>query len=79
MVRLESGRIGVVVENTDSLLKPVVRVVYDAGQDWAIAPRDINLAREAPQFGDRIVGYESPQRRRIDPFRVLGGGGVKLL
>lgn len=38
VVRLESGRIGVVVENTDNLLRPVVRVVYDAGQDWAIAP-----------------------------------------
>ena len=79
VVRLESGRIAVVVEGTGSLLKPVVRVVYDAGQDWAIAPKDINLAREDPQFGDRIASYESPQRWRIDPFRVLGIGGVKLL
>ena len=79
VVRLESGRIGVVVENTESLLKPVVRVVYDAGQDWAIAPKDVDLSREDPQFGDRIVGYETPHRWRIDPFRVLGVGGVKLL
>ncbi|MDH4320942.1 MAG: HD-GYP domain-containing protein [Desulfobulbaceae bacterium] len=78
VVRLASGRIGVVVENTDNLLKPLVRVVYDASQDWAISPRDINLAREDPQTGDRIVGYESPHRWRIDPFKVLGVG-VKLL
>jgi len=72
VVRLESGRIGVVVESTDSLLKPVVRVVYDAGQDWAISPKDIDLSREDSQFGDRIVGYESPHRWRIDPLRILG-------
>ncbi len=74
VVRLESGRIGVVVENTGDLRKPVVRVVYDAGQDWAITPLDINLLQEDPQSGDRIVGYESPHRWRIDPLRVLGIG-----
>jgi len=78
VVRLASGRIGVVVENTENLLKPLVRLVYDASQDWAISPKDINLAREDPQTGDRIVGYESPHRWRIDPFKVLGVG-VKLL
>lgn len=78
VVRLASRRIGVTLGNTDSLLKPMVRVVYDAGQDWAITPRDIDLSKEDPETGDRIVGYESPQRWRIDPFKVLEVG-VKLI
>ena len=75
VVRLASRRIGVTLENTDNLLKPIVRVVYDAGQDWAITPKDIDLSREDPETGDRIVSYESLKRWRIDPFKVLEVGG----
>ncbi len=72
VVRLASGRIGVVTESTDELLKPVVRVVYDASQDWAITPKDVDLSRQDPSFGDRIISHESAQRWRIEPLKILG-------
>ena len=79
VVRLASGRIGVALENTGMLLKPVVRVVYDTGRDWAINPTDINLAQEDPQNGDYIVGYESSRRWRIDPYKVLEVGNCRSM
>lgn len=66
MVKLESGLLGIVVEqNSADLLMPVLRVVYDAGKRWAVTPYDLNLAASAGR-ADRIVNHESPERWGID-------------
>ncbi|MHB1015701.1 MAG: HD-GYP domain-containing protein, partial [Desulfurivibrionaceae bacterium] len=73
LVQLESGLLGVVVESTDNLLRPVVRVIYDTRHDWAISQKDIDLSRPNGKGGeDRIISYESSKRWRINPLKVLG-------
>jgi putative nucleotidyltransferase with HDIG domain len=73
LVRLESGLLGVVVEQRESsLLQPLVRVVYDTKRDFHIEPKDIDLSRPFGQGGgDRILGHESGERWRIDPQKYL--------
>ncbi|MFH7321038.1 HD-GYP domain-containing protein [Desulfurivibrio sp. D14AmB] len=72
LVRLESGLLAVVVESGNSLLRPVVRLVYDTKREWAVFPSDLDLARPGPGGGDRIIGYEPAARWGINPLRVLG-------
>jgi putative nucleotidyltransferase with HDIG domain len=69
LVRLESGMLGIVVDpGQESLLRPIVRVVFDTRRDFAVAPHDIDLSI---QSDDSIVGHESPQRWDIYPFSYL--------
>ncbi|HIJ90379.1 MAG: HD-GYP domain-containing protein [Desulfobulbaceae bacterium] len=73
LVQLESGMLGVVVESTDNLLRPVVRLIYDTRHDWAVHQKDIDLSKPHGKGGeDRIISYESPKRWRINPLKVLG-------
>lgn len=73
VVQLESGLIGVVVESTEHLLNPVVRVIYDTNRDWAVHQRDIDLSKpDGKGGGDRIISYESARRWRINPYKILG-------
>jgi len=68
LVKLESGLLGIVVEqNRADLLRPLLRVVYDAGKRWAVTPYDLDLAASA----DRVVGHEQPERWGIDVHRHL--------
>ena len=64
MVMLESGRIGVVLEQAeDSLLHPVVKAFYDSGRRQYIEPVEIDLSRPVGHGGaDRIVGHETPEK-----------------
>ena len=73
LVKLESGRMGVVVEQSNShLLTPVVRVMYDSKRQHYLAPEDVDLSRPLGSGGgDRIVGYELPDKYRIDISRFL--------
>ncbi len=72
LVQLESGLLGVVVESTDELLRPVVRVFYDVRQDWPIVQRSIDLSKTTGREGaDRIVSYENPRKWKVDPHKVL--------
>ncbi len=70
LVRLESGRLGVVTDQSPAgLLYPVVRVVYHAlRQEW-IEPEDLDLSQ--PEQQDAIVGYEKPSTWGIDPLSYL--------
>jgi putative nucleotidyltransferase with HDIG domain len=66
LVRLESGLIGLVVEESaHNLLRPTVRIVYDSRRDVRVTPRDLDLA--APHVTDQIVSHESASRWKIDP------------
>jgi hypothetical protein len=73
LVTLESGRMGVVVEQSNShLLTPVVRVMYDGKRQHYLAPEDVDLSRPLGSGGgDRIVGYELPEKFGIDITRFL--------
>lgn len=73
LVRLQSGLLGVVVDSgQESLLRPMVRVVFDTRRDFAVAPHDIDLS---VQLDDSIVGHESPKKWNIFPFSYLDLNG----
>ncbi|HTF86106.1 MAG TPA: HD-GYP domain-containing protein [Cellvibrio sp.] len=59
LVRLTSGRLGVVIEqNADSLLTPRVKVFFSTKSRVQIAPEVVDLAR---QQDEKIVGRESAE------------------
>ncbi|HEX8961353.1 MAG TPA: HD-GYP domain-containing protein [Rhodocyclaceae bacterium] len=64
MVMLESGRIGVVLEQSEiSLLRPLVRVFYDSRQMQYITPQEVDLAKPEGHGGaDKILGHETPEK-----------------
>lgn len=60
-VRLESGRLGVVVEQTaKSLLTPCVKVFFSTKSQTHIAPEVIDLARAGAM--DKIISREDPAK-----------------
>jgi putative nucleotidyltransferase with HDIG domain len=60
-VRLESGRLGVVVEQTEkSLLTPRVKVFFSARSQTHIAPEIVDLARVGAM--DKIISREDPAK-----------------
>lgn len=68
LVRLESNRLGVVVEqNEGKLLEPVVRVFYHAGQQHYVPPEIVDLTK----VQDRIASCESYEKWKIDPHQWL--------
>ncbi len=59
LIRLESGKLAVVVEqNAEALVKPVVRAFFSTRSKMPIPPLLIDLSR--PHCPDRIVARESP-------------------
>lgn len=71
LVKLESGRLGVVVEqNSGNLLRPVLRIVYDTRKHQAVTPYEINLAADVER-ADRIVSHELPEFWGIDIRQYL--------
>jgi putative nucleotidyltransferase with HDIG domain len=72
LVRLRSGRLGIVVESgRESPFHPVVRVVMDANRRRYLAAEDIDLSRQPKGTEERILSAESPERWRINPDEVL--------
>jgi len=64
VVRLESGRVGIVIDqNPADLLRPVLLIVHDAEEDCSLTPYRLDLARE---LADRIVTYEAAEKYAID-------------
>lgn len=71
LVKLESGLLGIVVEqNNTDLLRPMLRIVYDAGKRWIVSPYDLDLAAAAGR-ADRILRHEQPERWGIDVLNHL--------
>ena len=61
LVRLESGKLGLVVEQGEkSLLAPQVKVFFSARSKTPIPQQVIDLGKAG--VGDRIVGCESPEK-----------------
>ena len=68
LVRLESQRMGVVVQqNEGKLLEPQVRVFYHAGKQHYIPPEMVDIAKSQ----DRIASFESYEKWKIDPYQWL--------
>jgi len=66
LVRLESGRLGVVTEqHEDKPMQPKVRVIFHAVHQHYLPPEMLDLAW--PGSRDRIVGHEEFADWRIDP------------
>ena len=73
LVRLESGRLGVVIEqNEGSLLTPKLRVFFSTRSNGYIKPELLDLGRKLGNGGgDRIVSAEAPDKWGLDPQRFL--------
>ena len=73
LVALQSGLLAVVVQNNrDDLLRPLVRVVYDANRKRPVPPRNIDLSQQSKDRPEeRIASVESPADWPVDPVRVL--------
>ncbi|HEX9011107.1 MAG TPA: HD-GYP domain-containing protein [Holophagaceae bacterium] len=67
LVRLSSGRLAVVVEQGEDLLRPTVRVVFDGTRRLRLQPRDLDLARAS----EEILEYEDPGTWKLDPASFL--------
>ncbi|MDR0528594.1 MAG: HD-GYP domain-containing protein [Zoogloeaceae bacterium] len=59
LVRLNSGRIGVVTEQGASLLKPTVRVFFSTRGNRRIPPEIVRLSH--PQCPEKIIAREEPE------------------
>jgi HD-GYP domain-containing protein (c-di-GMP phosphodiesterase class II) len=73
LVKLESGRIAVVVEPHESeVLKPKVRAFFSTKAGAHIPTQLIDLSRPfGVGGGDRIIGYEDPRKWNLDTMRYL--------
>jgi putative nucleotidyltransferase with HDIG domain len=73
LVRLTSGRIGVVVDQTGkSLTTPCVKVFFSTKANLRIAPEVIDLA--APGTREKIVAREDPEKWRFADLNELWSG-----
>ncbi|MHB1291768.1 MAG: HD-GYP domain-containing protein [Sulfuricella sp.] len=73
LVMLESGKIGIVIEQHEQdLTRPRVRVVFDSRKSYYVTPADIDLSKLLGQGGaDRIVSHESHAKWGIDPHKFM--------
>ena len=73
LVMLESGRIGMVMEQAENnLLKPLVKVFFDSRHGRYIDPEDVDLSKPMGHGGgDRITSHESPEKWGIKPGQFL--------
>lgn len=68
LVLLESGRLGVVTDQTEgNLLAPRVRTFFSTRANTYLKPEEVDLARG----NDRIKSHELPEKWGVDPMRFL--------
>lgn len=72
LVKLESGRLGIVVEQHEcNLLTPQVNVFYDTNKNVSIPTRLVDVSKPLGSGGaDRIVSYETAEQWNIDPTQL---------
>lgn len=73
LVLLESGKLGVVIEQHHSnLLTPKIRVMFSSRSNTYLQPEIIDLSRPLGfGGGDRIVRHEAPEKWGINPLRFM--------
>jgi len=69
LVRLASGRVGVVMEQSASLVSPRVRVFFSTRSDLRIPPEVVDLSQ--PGGTDKIVAREDPDKWRFPDLAEL--------
>jgi hypothetical protein len=67
LVRLSGGRLAIVAEQSEDLLRPMVRVVFDTTHKLQLQPRDIHLIHAS----EEIVDFEEPAEWGLDPAGFL--------
>ncbi len=73
LVRLESGRIGVVIDQTEkSLLTPKVKVFYSTKSNLRIPPEVLDLSSNVVR--DKIIAREDPDKWHFVDLNELWGG-----
>jgi putative nucleotidyltransferase with HDIG domain len=73
LVRLETGRIGVVIDQSGkSLTTPRIKVFYSTKSSLRIPPEVIDLSSKA--IRDKIIGREDPEKWQFPDLNVLWGG-----
>lgn len=73
LVRLASGHVGVVIEQSPTALTtPIVKVFFSTKSGLRIAPEIINLS--APDCHDKIVARENPDKWRFPDLNELWSG-----
>jgi hypothetical protein len=73
LVRLTSGRIGVVMEQTGkSLTTPSVKVFFSTKSNMRIMPQLIDLSRQ--DTTEKIVGREDPAKWNFSDLNELWSG-----
>lgn len=73
LVRLESGRLGVVIEQAEgNLLAPKIRTFFSTRQNVYLKPEVVDLSRSMGYGGaDKIASHELPSKWGVDPMRFL--------
>jgi HD-GYP domain-containing protein (c-di-GMP phosphodiesterase class II) len=73
LVKLESGRLGVVTRaHETNLLAPMVNVFFSIKSNTYIRPQEIDLAKPfGAGGGDKIVSHENPEKWRVDPMKFF--------
>ncbi|OKY75324.1 MAG: hypothetical protein BM485_08625 [Desulfobulbaceae bacterium DB1] len=66
-VRLDSGRIGVVVGSTENLMQPVVRIFHDEKSKGTFPVQDLDLSLT----DDQVVSYEDPEKWNINSMNLF--------
>jgi hypothetical protein len=73
LVRLESGLLGVILEQSgQSLLTPLVKVFYSTRSRTRLQPEVVDLA--APGCNERIAAHEDPAKWRFPDLAELWRG-----
>jgi len=72
LVKLKSGRLGVVIEQSaQSLLTPVVKVFFSTKSKTRIAAEVVDLSKVEAQ--DQITGHEDPRVWGINDLSEMWG------
>ena len=73
LVLLESGKLGVVIEQHPSnLLTPKIKVMFSSKSNTYLQPEILDLSRPLGfGGGDRIVRHEAPEKWGINPLRFM--------
>ena len=72
LVRLESGRLGVVVDQSPtSLLTPMVKVFFSTKSNLRIAPEVVGLSLKTSR--DKIISREDPAKWKFPDLNLLWG------
>jgi putative nucleotidyltransferase with HDIG domain len=73
LVRLESGYLGVIIEQTEkSLLTPILMVFFSIKSNGRITPEILDMSK--PTCKDKIVSHEDPAKWNIHDVQELWSG-----